>query len=54
MDKMRDKHVAEIRRLEDAYRRTKSAHLKRDYEKAIRRMMRELEEYDEFKRVANG
>lgn len=54
-DKMREKHVAEITRLEDAIKKTKSIYLKRDCEKAIRNMRRELADYDRFKAgVKNG
>ena len=40
------KHEAEIRRLEDAIRRTRSDRLRRDYGKAVRRMKKELRAYD--------
>lgn len=46
MDKTRERHEAEIRRLEDAIRRTRSDHLRRDYGKAVRRMKKELRAYD--------
>jgi hypothetical protein len=46
MDKMREQHEAEIRRLEDAIRRTRSDRLRRDYGKAVRRMKKELRAYD--------
>ena len=49
MDKMREKHVAEMERLKTAISKTKSEHLKRDYEKALRRMENELKEYDRYK-----
>ena len=49
MDKMREKHVAEIERLKTAIAKTKSVHLKRDYEKALKRMQKELREYDRYK-----
>ena len=51
MDK-RDEHIAQILRMEDAIRRTNSEHLRRDYRKAVRRMMKELKDYDRFKRTA--
>ena len=44
----RDKYVSEIRRLEAAVKKTDSKFLKADYTKAIRRMKRELEQYDRF------
>lgn len=46
MDKMREQHEAEIRRLEDAIQRTRSDRLRRDYGKAVRRMKKELRAYD--------
>ena len=49
MDKMREKHVAEMERLKVAIAKTKSVHLKRDYEKALKRMSAELKEYDRYK-----
>lgn len=49
MDKMREKHVAEIERLKTAIAKTKSIYLKRDYEKALKRMQKELKEYDRYK-----
>ena len=50
MDKMREKHVAEMKRLKTAIAKTKSEYLKRDYSKALKRMERELKEYDRYKR----
>ena len=49
MDKMREKHVAEIERLKTAMEKTDSEYLKRDYEKALKRMQKELKEYDKYK-----
>ena len=49
MDKMREKHVAEMDRLKDAMRRTNSKHLRCDYGKRLKRMQKELEEYDRYK-----
>lgn len=49
MDKMREKHVAEMDRLKDAMARTKSNHLRCDYGRALKRMKKELEEYDRYK-----
>ena len=46
---MRNKHVAEMQRLKTAIENTKSMHLKRDYEKALKRMSVELREYDRYK-----
>lgn len=49
MDKMRDKYVQEMKRLKDAINRTKSEYLRCDYEKALRKMEKELKEYDRYK-----
>lgn len=46
---MREKHIAEINRLSEAIRKTKSRCLKRDYLKALARMKEELKEYDRYK-----
>ena len=51
MDKMREKHVAEMKRLKTAIAKAKSEYLKRDYSKALKRMERELKEYDRYKGV---
>ena len=50
MDKMREKHIAEIERLKTAIEKTDSKYLKRDYKKALKRMSAELKEYDRYKR----
>ena len=50
MDKMREKHIAEMERLKNAIDKTKSEYLKRDYKKALKRMSAELKEYDRYKR----
>ena len=49
MDKVREKHIAEMERLKNAIDKTDSEHLKRDYEKALKRMSNELKEYDRYK-----
>ena len=49
MDKMREKHVAEMERLKTAIKKTDSEYLKRDYKKALKRMSAELKEYDRYK-----
>lgn len=49
MDKMREKHIAEMARLQEAIKKTKSAQLKQDYGRALKRMQRELEEYDRYR-----
>lgn len=50
MDKMRERHIAEMNRLREAMKETKSKYLANDYGKAYRKMQRELAEYDRFKR----
>lgn len=45
------KVVAEIERLKGAVEKTKSAHLKNDYSKAIRRLTAELKEYCGYKKL---
>lgn len=45
----REKQIEEIHRLEEAYEKTKSNMLKRDYGKAILRMKKELDEYDAYR-----
>ena len=49
MDKMRKNRVAEIERLKAAIAKTNSEYLKRDYGKALKRMQRELSDYDRYK-----
>lgn len=49
MDKVREKHVEEMERLKNLISNTKSIYLKRDYEKALKRMSNELREYDRYK-----
>ena len=49
MDKMRERHIAEMNRLKDAIARTESEHLKNDYCKSLKRMQNELKEYDRYK-----
>ena len=44
-----ERHVAEMKRLRDAFNNTQSAYLKNDYAKAIRRMQAELREYCNYK-----
>lgn len=53
------KQVEEINRLKMAVEKTKSAHLKNDYAKNIKRLTAELREYCayrkyDFKKVING
>jgi len=54
MDNMRDQYAAEIRRLEDAIRRTSSERLRTDYGKAVRRMRKELKDYDRYRAGSAG
>lgn len=46
MDEMRDLYVHEIKRIKTALKITRSEYARRDFQKAIRRMEYELEEYD--------
>ena len=46
----REKHIAEMRRLEDAIDKTKSESLKTQYGKALKRMRHELKVYDALQR----
>ena len=48
-DKARERHVKEMRRLQEAIEKTTSKSLVRDYVKALKRMIRDLEEYDRYK-----
>lgn len=50
MDKQRNKFVAEINRLLEAKRMSKSPYLKKDYAKKIVKMQKELDEYDFYKK----
>lgn len=44
----REKHIAEINRMTEALKNTKSVHLKKDYKKGISRLKKELAEYDRW------
>ena len=48
-DKARERHVKEMRRLQAAIEKTTSKSLVRDYMKALKRMLKDLEEYDRYK-----
>ena len=48
----REEFTAELARLKQARKRTTSRYLKTDYGKAIRRMTRELAEYDHHQQEA--
>lgn len=45
----RAEHVAEIKRVEAALKKTTSPHLKRDYGKHLKRLWRELRDYDRMR-----
>lgn len=49
MDKAEEKHVKEMERLKQALQKTDSIFLRRDYEKALKRMKDELNEYRKFR-----
>lgn len=49
MDKAEEKHIREMERLKQALQKTKSIYLRRDYEKALKRMQDELKEYRRFR-----
>lgn len=49
MDKMREKHLQEIHRVEEALRKTKSPFLVRDYKKHLAELKKDLRDYDRFK-----
>lgn len=49
MDKMRERFVAEINRMEEACKTSESKYLRSDYKKAIRKMRMELMEYDSYR-----
>lgn len=53
MDRMRDAHVAEMRRLQAAIDKTSSETLKRDYGKRLKRMSHELKIYDKYRASSN-
>lgn len=46
MDKMREKHITEMNRIKTAITKSKSERFKRDHIKALKRMEKELKEYD--------
>ena len=45
----REKHIAEMRRIEKAIEKTSSWKLKNDYGKALKRMRHELKIYDSLR-----
>lgn len=49
MDKAEEKHLKEMERLKQALHKTDSIYLRRDYEKALKRMQNELKEYRRFR-----
>ncbi len=52
----REAHIAEMNRLVEAICKTEAPYLRKDYGKALKRMERELKEYDLYmiKRSNNG
>ena len=48
MDNARKAHIEEMNRIANAMCFTKSPYLKKDYGKALRRMEKELREYDMY------
>lgn len=53
MDKARQAHVEEMRRLREAIEKTDSPRLKKDYGKRLKRMSHELKIYDKYKTSSN-
>lgn len=49
MDKQRQKHIEKMQELRAAIEKTDSKYLRRDFGKALRRMDRELRQYDGFR-----
>lgn len=52
MDKQREKFINEMKRIEEAIQNTNSKYLIRDYKKALINMKQELQEYDNFRKLA--
>ena len=48
-----EKHIAEIKRVSEAMKKTKSKMLYRDYAKYRKRLLRELQEYRRFRHGKN-
>lgn len=44
-----ERHIAEIKKYQQAIRKTKSAYLKNDYSKCISRLIQELHEYCKYR-----
>ena len=49
MDKAEEMHLKEMERLKEALQKTDSIFLRRDYEKALKRMQNELKEYRRYR-----
>lgn len=49
MDKAEERHIREMDRLKEAIKTTESRYLRRDYQKALKRMQNELLEYRRYK-----
>lgn len=54
MDNQREAFITEMNRMRAALRKTKSERLRRDYGKALKRMKRELAEYDYYRQGRNA
>lgn len=52
LDKQRELFINEMKRIEEALKKTKSEYLQKDYSKALRDMKRELRDYDKFRKQA--
>ena len=50
MNNQRETFINEMFRMEEAILKTKSKYLRNDYIKALKRMKKELQEYDEFQK----
>ena len=46
MNKMREKHIKEIENIKNIILKTENKYIKKDYEKSLKRMINELNEYD--------
>ena len=52
MDEKRAEFVAEMKRIQEAMRKTKSQYLRRDYRIALKEMQKDLADYDAFHKGA--
>ena len=51
MNKQREKFVLEMQRLVEEINKTNSPYLKRDYTKKLKKMRKELAEYDYYTKI---